>query len=132
MVLIRAWEKPRDGHCAKGWNMILSPQAKERLAQQQLKYLSSLSNKKSRISSCWDRIKAGGNSPELLNELQTEVHRLSGSAGSYGLTGLGEAAQKLDRILLKKDEMSILTSPIADLMSELNDAFEEVIEDQPE
>ena len=107
--------------------MNFSPQTKERLARQQDKYMNSLSGKKDRIFNCWSLIQTGGWTLDLLSELRTEVHRLAGSAGSYGLVRLGKAAQNLDRMLALESEMSSLSSSIAELVDKLFSAFDEVI-----
>jgi HPt (histidine-containing phosphotransfer) domain-containing protein len=108
--------------------MQFSPQAKERLALQRKKYLDSLSSKKERIANCWQLIQANGWNMDLLNEFRTEVHRLSGSAGSYGLITLGEAAQNLDRTLAVETEMTSLTATIGTLVEHLFVAFDQALE----
>ena len=80
--------------------MNLSPRARELLALQHKKYLQSLPDKKARISRRWSEIQRQGWSPELSARFKTEVHRLSGSAGSYGLDALGRAAHQLDLFLV--------------------------------
>ena len=110
--------------------MQFSPQTTERLALQQQKYLDSLSAKKERIANCWGSIQANGWSMDLLTELRTEVHRLSGSAGSYGLMSLGDAAQNLDRTLAMETEMTSLTATIGDLISHLFKAFDEAVDNR--
>ena len=109
--------------------MNFSPQTKERLALQQLKYLNSLPAKKSRIMNCWESIERNGWAEVNLKNLKMEVHRLSGSAGSYGLAPLGRAAQNLDRMLALESEMSSLTNSISDLIDKLLYAFDRVIEE---
>ena len=111
--------------------MNISQQARERLALQHEKYLNSLGAKKARIQECWKSIQSGGWTIERLNMLKTEVHRLSGSAGSYGLNELGSAAQDLDRTLAMETEMSSLSSAIGDLVSALFVAFDQAIESRP-
>ena len=107
--------------------MNFSPQAKERLARQREKYFSSLSAKKMRIQDCWSQIQAAGWNTDRLNTLKTEVHRISGSAGSYGLISLGDAAQNLDRELALETEMSSLTFNIGELVAILLNAFDEAM-----
>ena len=108
--------------------MIFSPRAKEQLAQQHLKYLDTLAGKRNRILNSWEVIQNEGWTKDRLNSLKTEVHRLSGSAGSYGLLALGDAAQSLDRMLALESEMTSLTSAISDLISNLLLAFNESME----
>ena len=79
--------------------MNLSPRAQQLLALQQAKYLRSLPDKKARLESVWNAVKQQGWKPDLEEALKMEVHRLSGSAGSYGLNSLGKAAQRLDLML---------------------------------
>ena len=79
--------------------MNLSPQAQQLLALQQAKYLRSLPDKKARLENAWNAVKQQGWTPELTEILQTGVHRLSGSAGSYGLHSLGKVARQLDLLL---------------------------------
>ena len=69
--------------------MNLSPRAQELLALQQVKYLRSLPDKKARLEKAWNAIKHKGWKPNSEEALKMEVHRLSGSAGSYGLRSLG-------------------------------------------
>lgn len=108
--------------------MNISRQAMERLALQHEKYLDSLSAKKSRIKDCWETIQSEGWTLDSLNTLRTEVHRLSGSAGSYGLNELGSAAQALDRTLVMETELSSLSTSINELIIVLMAAFDEAIE----
>ena len=107
--------------------MNISPQAMERLARQHEKYLDSLGAKKLRIQDCWKTIQSGGWTQDRLSTLRTAVHRLSGSAGSYGLNDLGKAAQDLDRTLAMEAEMSSMSESINDLLTVLMNAFDEAI-----
>lgn len=95
--------------------MNLSPRAKQLLALQQAKYLRSLPEKKARLANAWNATRQQGWTPESSEVLKTEVHRLSGSAGSYGLHSLGKAAQNLDSLLA--DSTKFVT-PSADLEAE--------------
>jgi HPt (histidine-containing phosphotransfer) domain-containing protein len=79
--------------------MNLSPRARALMALQQERYLQSLPEKKERITRCWRAIQNEGWTPDSSAALKTQVHRLSGSAGSYGLDAMGQAAQALDRLL---------------------------------
>ena len=99
--------------------MNLSPQAMERLAQQQQKYLASLPAKRERILSCWQGIQVNGWGCECFLDLKTEVHRLAGSAGSYGLAKLGMAAKDLDTLLASELEITVNSTNIVDLMDHL-------------
>ena len=107
---------------------MISTQAMERLAQQHEKYLDSLGAKKSRIEECWKSIQSDGWTQGRINTLRTEVHRLSGSARSYGLRDLGNAAQDLDRTLVMETEMSSLSGSINGLIIVLMSTFDKAIE----
>jgi HPt (histidine-containing phosphotransfer) domain-containing protein len=108
--------------------MKLSPRAQELLARQQAKYMRSLPEKKARIAHCWSAIKRQGWAPELSDKLKTEVHRLSGSAPSYGLEALGQAAHKLDLLLASGIDIDAADTESGELMSALFHAFDEVID----
>ena len=79
--------------------MTLSPRAQQLLARQQDRYMQSLADKRLRIEDSYSAILCHGWTPEHSEKLKTRVHKLSGSAGSYGLDALGQAAQKLDALL---------------------------------
>ena len=100
-------------------NMVFSKQVREQLALQLEKYMKSLPVKRSQMLCCWQNIQDNGWDHGCLNDLKTEVHRLSGSAGSYGLTELGTAAQNLDRLLSSENDLPDLPAMAAELMKEL-------------
>ena len=118
--------------------MNLSPKAQRLLALQHAKYFRSLPDKKTRIDHCWNAIQRYGWTHELSACLKTEVHRLAGSAGSYGLSALGQTALDMD-VLLTKDmdisnsELDISNSEFkhgpefTELMQKLYQAMDEVI-----
>jgi len=112
--------------------VILSPQAKERLELQQEKYLNSLPLKKDRIMSCWQGIQVKGWNCTCLSDLKTEVHRLSGSAGSYGLEELGSAANALDRLFATTVDIPTVSDTIAGLIESLFSALDLAIADRDE
>lgn len=111
--------------------MNLSPKAQRLIALQHAKYLKTLPEKKTRISHYWNAIQRQGWTRELSARLKTEVHRLAGSAGSYGLSTLGQTALDLD-VLLAKD-MDVNNSEFkyeaefTDLVQKLYRAMDEVI-----
>ncbi|MFT5140336.1 MAG: HPt (histidine-containing phosphotransfer) domain-containing protein [Lysobacterales bacterium] len=88
----------------------------------------SLPAKRARISSCWHSIQNEGWSFQFLSDLKTQVHRLSGSAGSYGLISLGLAAKNLDKVLALETEIPSLNSSIPKLIEQLLLAFDQAIE----
>ena len=111
--------------------MSLSPKAQRLIGLQHAKYLRSLPDKKTRIDHCWNAIQRHGWTLELSASLKTEVHRLAGSAGSYGLSALGQTALDMD-VLLAKD-MDISNSEykhgpeFTELMQKLYQSMDEVI-----
>lgn len=109
--------------------MKLSPRAQELLDRQQAKYMGSLPKKRTRISRCWSAIGRQGCTPELFDKLKTEMHRLSGSAPSYGLEALGQVAHKLDLLLTSCNDIDAAVAESGELMSALLVEFDEVIED---
>jgi len=116
--------------------MKLSPRAQQFLARQQEIYLRSLPDKKARLEKTWNAIKREGWETELAETLQMEIHRLSGSAGSYGFNSLGKAAQRLDLMMA---DSSFFKNPGAEfdakfggLMDALFVAFEEGIKGSAE
>jgi HPt (histidine-containing phosphotransfer) domain-containing protein len=77
----------------------LSREAQIRQQQLQRKYIDSLPAKRSRIEERWKQLQSSSWSDAVLAALQADVHRLAGSAGSYGLHDLGEAASRLESTL---------------------------------
>lgn len=63
------------------------------------RYLDSFPEKQAELEDGWQRVQANGWSAESLASFRTPVHRLAGSAGSYGLKELGRAARVLDAAL---------------------------------
>lgn len=63
------------------------------------RYLDSFTEKQVELENRWDRVQASDWTAESLARLRTPVHRLAGSAGSYGLEELGHAARRLDASL---------------------------------
>ena len=114
--------------------MNLSPRGQQLIALQQIKYLQSLPEKKARLALYLAGVQEHGWTPESFNELKLEVHRLTGSAGSYGLMSLGRTAQKLERILAESNHIPKADS-MAGLLGGMDDLFQvldETIDDLPE
>jgi HPt (histidine-containing phosphotransfer) domain-containing protein len=107
--------------------MNLSQQAMERLAQQHQKYLAALPGKRERILAHWQNVQAEGWGSWSFAELKTEVHRLAGSAGSYGLEALGGAARQLDGLLGSELRISVHSTNIVDLVDELLAALDDAV-----
>jgi len=71
-------------------------QAQERLIRN---YRASLPGKKAGIDASWTQVKASDWHDDEMAKLRLLVHRLAGSAGSYGFEELGVAASDLDESL---------------------------------
>ncbi|NNE04781.1 MAG: hypothetical protein HKN15_03540 [Xanthomonadales bacterium] len=79
--------------------MNLSPRASRQIEAQRVRYLQSLSEKKLRIERAWNEAQRQAWSKASFDHFKTLVHRLAGSAGSYGLDKLGRAAKCLDHLM---------------------------------
>ena len=116
--------------------MNLSPRGQQLIALQQIKYLQSLPEKKARLDLYLTAVQQHGWTPASFNELKLEVHRLTGSAGSYGLVSLGSAAQKLDLMLAdnknSKVQTADFTAEFFGGMDELFQVLDEVLNSLPE
>ena len=112
--------------------MNLSPRAQELLALQQTKYLQSFPEKKTQFERCLRAIQHHGWTPKVTATLKTGVHRLSGSAPSYGLIAVGEIAQKLDQLLASETDIESLDlksgSEFRSLMDAMFCAMKQVID----
>lgn len=65
----------------------------------QVRYAASLALKHADLSHAWDALRAKPDDVALGEELNSRLHRLSGSAGAYGYLRLGDVAQRLDERL---------------------------------
>ena len=81
----------------------LSREARIRQQQLQRKYIDSLPAKRSRIEEGWKQVQSSSWSDAAVAALKADVHRLAGSAGSYGLQELGDVAARLESTL-RSDE----------------------------
>jgi HPt (histidine-containing phosphotransfer) domain-containing protein len=77
----------------------LSPRAQELQKQLLRRYFDSLPEKRTQLADAWAVVQASAWSADSLARLKTPVHRLAGSAGSYGLEEVGWAARALDASL---------------------------------
>jgi hypothetical protein len=108
---------------------MLSPKARELLEIQRRKYLGSLQDKKARIGDCWAGVQASAWEAGEVDRLRTEIHRLAGSAGSYGLDDLGAIAQIVDRMLASDTDSAQQRFAIGGRIDELLEALDEVVID---
>ena len=82
-----------------GFPVKLTRNASVLIREQEARYLLSLPRKKSDLQTAWDRAHKQSWSGKSTEQFKTLVHRLAGSAGSYGLDELGRAAKCLDHLL---------------------------------
>lgn len=66
------------------------------LAQQRAEYRASLPGRQSVLLSAWSRLQAGQEPAAALHDLERCAHGLAGSAATFGLAGLGDAARALE------------------------------------
>lgn len=79
----------------------LEQEYEARLAALREQYFAALPQRRADIAEHWRACATDAASPAW-RELHTQAHRLAGSAPCYGLDGIGEAAQQLDRLLSGK------------------------------
>lgn len=75
--------------------------AETRLQALQSRYQTSLPNKRASVELAWRALCADSTDPARLESLTRLVHRLAGSAGSYGYEEIGEIAGSADALLEK-------------------------------
>jgi HPt (histidine-containing phosphotransfer) domain-containing protein len=80
----------------------LSEETQNLIAAQRRKYIDSMPAKKQAIRQCLTQVNSAVRSgkADLCDQLFQQVHRLAGSAGSYGFDSLGQAAGVVDRYLI--------------------------------
>ena len=105
---------------------MLSEKAHKLIAKQRQRYIESMPVKRNAILECMAQFKAAVRSGEtdLCDKLFQQIHRLAGSAGSYGFEDLGQAASVVDRYLiaksLKADDFPELESILQKLLFEID------------
>ena len=108
----------------------LSEQAQKLIAKQRLKYIESMPDKREVICRCMTQVSNAVRKGEgdLCDTLFQQVHRLAGSAGSYGFESLGEAASVVDRYLIaNKPEVTDLPE-LESMLQKLLDEIEDIIQ----
>ncbi len=109
---------------------ILSEQAHKLIAKQRQRYIESMPAKRDVILQCMAQIRAaaGSGEPDLCDNLFQQIHRLAGSAGSYGFEELGQEASVVDRYLiarsLKPDDLPELGSMLQKLLDEIDEIID--------
>ena len=71
----------------------------DKFEQLKLGYLRSLAAKSAEIDSYWERVLETNFDSGALCDLKAVVHRISGSAGIYGLDDVSACAQRVDQQL---------------------------------
>lgn len=105
---------------------ILSEQAHQLIAKQRQRYIKSMPDKREVVFYCKAQISAAVRSgePDLCDKLFQQIHRLAGSAGSYGFEDMGRAASVVDRYLMAKslqpDDLPELESLLQKLLDEID------------
>ena len=90
-------------------------------------YAQDLPRRLSEIEALFTSVRAGNPSPESLEQLQNQVHKLAGSGAVYGFDTLSEVARELDTLLLARERKGIPLEGEAlnrakDLMAQLRQA----------
>ena len=108
----------------------LSEQAQKLIAKQRRKYIESMPDKREAICQYMAQVSNAMRSGkgDLCDTLFQQVHRLAGSAGSYGFESLGEAASVVDRYLIanspKVTDSPELESLLQNLLNEIDDIIQ--------
>ena len=110
--------------------MQLSEQAQKLIAKQRRNYIESMPDKREAICQCMAQVRCAVQSAkvDLCETLFQQVHRLAGSAGSYGFESLGEAASVVDRYLIANSpsvtDLPELESLLQSLLNEIDDIIQ--------
>lgn len=98
---------------------------KDKLDQIKRNYISSMQDKHHQISSLLNQlVHSDWRDAKCILELQTHIHKLSGSAGSYGFDSLSKRAMELDLKLKNRINGDGNDHKIASGVSELLTAME--------
>lgn len=106
---------------------MLSERAQKLIAEQRHVYIESMPVKKHNIMQCMAQVGAAVRSgkTDLRESLYQHVHRLAGSAGSYGFESLGQAALVVDRYLMAtlpgQGNLLELESMLQNLLNEIDE-----------
>ena len=102
----------------------LSPRAQALKQQLLRRYLDSLPAKRAELDEAWQAARSEQTAAQGLAQMKSLVHRLAGSAGSYGLDGLNEAAQALNKALADigspAGQLGDIEAYVEDLLSALD------------
>ena len=108
---------------------MLSEKAQKLIAEQRSRYVDSMPAKKKAIRQCMAQVRAAVRSgePDLCADLFQQVHRLAGSAGSYGFDSLGQAASVVDRYLIEHAPEPGDLNELASMLQKMLDEIDDVI-----
>lgn len=93
---------------------------------QRRRYIESMPDKRKVIRQCMAQVSDAvySGEPSLCEQLFQQVHRLAGSAGSYGFDSLGLAASAVDRYLIANamqvSDLPELSSLLQKLLGEID------------
>lgn len=76
----------------------------DELASLRAAYAASLPARLTIIEDCWHRLSGSGPGTKADIELAGELHQIAGSAGSFGMAELGEAAARAEELLLDSED----------------------------
>lgn len=109
---------------------ILSEQAHKLIAKQRQRYIESMPVKREVILECMAQTGASvrGGESELCDKLFQQIHRLAGSAGSYGFEDMGQAASVVDRYLIAKSLQPDDLPELGSLLQKLLDEIDNIID----
>jgi len=107
---------------------MLSEKAHKLIAKQRQRYIESMPVKRNAIMACMTQINAAVRSgePDLCDKLFQQVHRLAGSAGSYGFENLGQAASVVDSYLIAKSLQAVDLPKLESMLQKLIDEIDEI------
>lgn len=103
--------------------MELSKRAQMLLAEERERYVSSLAAKRDAIRKAWHQLSIQKKPPHAVDEFMQLIHRLAGSAGSYGMDQLSDAARVLEDVLIAEQQNNPTELTIQVAFQDLMDAF---------
>lgn len=100
----------------------------QRLIQLRKRYAASLQQKHEQLSEAWRVFADAPGSADARREIQTQIHRLAGSASSYGYEDIGERARAADRVLNEFERSASVTdAQTAALAAQLDEPVRQVL-----
>lgn len=102
-----------------------------RLAELGARYRASFPIKRASVELAWQALNSGAPDPVRLDSLQRVVHRIAGSAASYGYDEIGSLAARADEGLESLKELDVVKLDAASItaaLSELAPVFDRLID----